>query len=323
MARAPLTALELKQAKKAVQALLENVTMEVAGLPKPVLREVLPALQAAEAEVAADFAKWMKAGKGSATFTAQQYRSLLVQLRTASVGTGARLAKVPGWVGKVNQELRSSLNKGSHTAGALATRHVMRELEHLNLVFTGTAAPLPLSTVAIIAKGDKALVPRFASSAAKYSGGMWEDIKRQLSIGVARNETFDQLGTRLQKLGGPKAEGAAQGLFTRHRYQADRLVRTEMTHAYNVQHEIGILEVHALDSGIKKRWDASLDKRICSVCSPLHGAIVGVHENFPGGYDKPPAHPNCRCAIIAWHESWGADPTGKTTKDPQRQQEKR
>lgn len=35
----------------------------------------------------------------------------------------------------------------------------------------------------------------------------------------------------------------------------------------------------------------------CEICAPLDGAIVELDEQFTGGFDHPPAHPNCRCSI--------------------------
>jgi hypothetical protein len=31
---------------------------------------------------------------------------------------------------------------------------------------------------------------------------------------------------------------------------------------------------------------------------------------FPGGYKHPPAHPNCRCVLVAWRPEWDEDGPG-------------
>ena len=54
------------------------------------------------------------------------------------------------------------------------------------------------------------------------------------------------------------------------------------------------------------------DERVCSICGPLHGKEVGLNKAFVtqdemdelgiSDYDgiikSPPAHPQCRCALI-------------------------
>lgn len=51
------------------------------------------------------------------------------------------------------------------------------------------------------------------------------------------------------------------------------------------------------------RWMTGADERVCSICGPLHGRIVGKGEkgvSHPGGafMGFPPAHVNCRCRIV-------------------------
>lgn len=46
-----------------------------------------------------------------------------------------------------------------------------------------------------------------------------------------------------------------------------------------------------------KKWVTAWDERTCPVCAPLHNVTVKLGEEFPGGFDGPPAHPNCRCAL--------------------------
>ena len=47
----------------------------------------------------------------------------------------------------------------------------------------------------------------------------------------------------------------------------------------------------------EKIWRTSNDDRVDPICSDLEGARVGIKQSFPGGYEGPPAHPNCRCFI--------------------------
>jgi SPP1 gp7 family putative phage head morphogenesis protein len=49
--------------------------------------------------------------------------------------------------------------------------------------------------------------------------------------------------------------------------------------------------------GTKKRWVSTMDERTSEICEELDGVEVGVDEQFPGGIDGPPAHPNCRSTM--------------------------
>lgn len=47
------------------------------------------------------------------------------------------------------------------------------------------------------------------------------------------------------------------------------------------------------------RWYSVADERVCPVCGPLHTrAVAKSAGGFGGGVTFPPAHPNCRCALV-------------------------
>lgn len=51
---------------------------------------------------------------------------------------------------------------------------------------------------------------------------------------------------------------------------------------------------------MEKRWFTVLDGRVCAICEPLHGKVVGFNDSFSSGRFSglhPPAHPNCRCFL--------------------------
>lgn len=79
------------------------------------------------------------------------------------------------------------------------------------------------------------------------------------------------------------------------RARAMVIARTEAAAAYTK----GSLLAYANSGVVKKvEWDATLDDRTSEVCQGLHGKRVPLGELFPGGYDGPPAHPNCRSAVL-------------------------
>lgn len=54
-----------------------------------------------------------------------------------------------------------------------------------------------------------------------------------------------------------------------------------------------------------KTWRTVLDSRVCEICEPIHGQVVGYGEAFEtpaGGKVGPPAHVRCRC-FIEWAEA--------------------
>jgi hypothetical protein len=80
-------------------------------------------------------------------------------------------------------------------------------------------------------------------------------------------------------------------------YRAQMVATTEITRAYA---EGNMLAGQALreefpDVPVVKIWYTNADDRVCEICGPLHATEVGLDELFAAGYDKPPAHVNCRC----------------------------
>jgi len=53
------------------------------------------------------------------------------------------------------------------------------------------------------------------------------------------------------------------------------------------------------DEGVgAKEWDATFDSATCPTCSGLDGEQRPLNESFSGGFEHPPAHANCRCAVM-------------------------
>jgi hypothetical protein len=50
------------------------------------------------------------------------------------------------------------------------------------------------------------------------------------------------------------------------------------------------------DAGIEQiEWNAV---QPCDLCAPNDGQVVTLGEAFDSGDTEPPAHPNCRCALL-------------------------
>lgn len=52
------------------------------------------------------------------------------------------------------------------------------------------------------------------------------------------------------------------------------------------------------DVEYQRVWVTSTDERVCPICRPLHLERADIGESFEGGYQKPPAHPRCRCSEV-------------------------
>lgn len=301
----------------AVDALVRESVAAVDALTPQAMRAVTPALAAARDELQRELNDWLgNARNGGERFTAHAKTSAIRALEGA-------LERV--------EELEPAMAAGLRTmrkvAGPLAVENFEREHERLHAIFGHDLPVLPsIDRAAIHATGEHALHKRHANAARIYANGVGDDINRQLAIGVAKGESIDQLATRIRKLGNPAAHARpldagrdagemADALFRRHRYWAERLVRTETMNAYNVLHDESIryANEHRLegDEEMLRRWSAAADKRACERCRRMDGRTARIDEPFPGGVMRPPLHPHCRCTVVAWMQHWG-DAAGET-----------
>jgi len=111
----------------------------------------------------------------------------------------------------------------------------------------------------------------------------FDALKRTLAEGVANGESIPNLAARITE-----EYNQCKG------YKAIRIARTETISSTNQ----GALQAYK-QSGVveKKEWLISADA--CDICIDIAaGGAVGINELFKGGFDVPPAHPNCRCSII-------------------------
>lgn len=75
-------------------------------------------------------------------------------------------------------------------------------------------------------------------------------------------------------------------------WRSRQIAQTETIRAYSQ----GSIQLYKKGGVEKKVW---LDGQegACPICEDLDNSVVKIDENFAGGYDGPPAHPSCRCAI--------------------------
>lgn len=84
--------------------------------------------------------------------------------------------------------------------------------------------------------------------------------------------------------------------------RAESIARTETIAASNQGQQLvwnQAVEEGLIDPlGTMRVWSAAHDERLCPICGSLHGKTATMNGSFPGGYTMPPAHTNCRCAVI-------------------------
>lgn len=279
--------------------------LAVLGLTEPELTRILPILENIRERTAGGLAKMLKSGSSSATYTMHKHRSLLLQLQTSIEQAKTILPR----------RTMAELTNGTTVVSKDAIAKLRAMIEEGEKKFGRAITNLRLPQAKILTNVENTVFARHATKSAKYSGDVGARITRDLAIGVVQGESIDEMAQRLLagKYGPAAARGptavaeaiADQQLF-KNKYEAERLVRTELVNVYNAAELEALSRVNDDDPGWKKRWDATMDKRTCSQCAKLHGVIVNINENFPGGVKHPPLHPNDRCAVVPWHESWGS-----------------
>lgn len=296
---------------EAVERLVRESVATVDALAPEALRALLPALRQARDELRGDLYSWLSRGQGQEDrFTAYERAKAL----RAIEGSLAR-------VEELEPAMASALAVGRHAVGPLAVANLGTEVQRLSSIFGGGIPTIPnIQAAAVIAQGDRLLWRRHKVSAARYAGGIGDDIKHQLAVAVAKGETFAQMTRRLAgnaafrstvAASDPGAAAAmiSDGMFHKWRHWGDRLVRTENMHAYNTLHDVSI--EHANENRAEgedeylRRWDASADKVTCPRCKELHETTATIDGTFKWGVKAPPLHPYCRCVVLAWLERWG------------------
>jgi hypothetical protein len=304
-----------KQRRLAAE-LLQELYAQVDTLPKAALEALAPVLAQAQREIEKDLRAWLAREGGAERFTTQRLRRGLIQVRRTMERIKAG----------VHAPIVGGLRIGSNVAGQLATAHVAMELERFGAIFSGDAiaGAVAIDEAAVLAEGRKLLAHRFESSARRYSKAMRQKIASELAVSKLRGETMDEAAARLM--------ARMPAVFNGLRWRADTLVRTELMHSYNVQHEAGVRQLRREDPEIRMRWDAYFDRRTCPICASLDGQIIDPEgsrryraewmtptkdgprrhpttRQHKSTHERPPAHPRCRCVLTAWKAEWAEDIT--------------
>ncbi len=296
--------------KTSVQETFARIAGEVDRLGDAAIARMYPALIQAEQELELALRGFMDGIDPDETFTRMVVRRQLAQLKSvrerykqAAPGIARALEQAHGVargmsLAHLKREMAAQLGKGEFAS-------VINSQVNL---FAADAAASQMSSV----------VPRHLNSVRRYPGQVWADLNKNIQVSILKGETvFDatnrMLGTKaftaaVAKNGvGAELVKGHPGLGRRYRYWAERLVRTETMSAYNQVHADHIKGLHGELSefgvNIMKRWDASLDLRLCKFCRDVHGVCIPVDAMFRVGRlicPGPPGHPNCRCVLVTF-----------------------
>lgn len=289
------------------EAIIESVR-DADRLSVPELMRVLPVLRKARDEAARGMANFLRKAKGTTPYDMHQHRLLMAQLQPAITTIEHKLPFA----------MQSDLVKEGAAISKAGLVNIQKQAELGLKTFRDSAHTLHLDEAKILLDSNHVLMQRYPRSAARYAGNAGKWVQNQMAVGLVRNETVDQMTRRLLRGGdvtyeraeknGPGGIGDAFGdrFYWRNRSDAERVVRTELVNAYGEVQNQALEEANRDDYGWLKRWDASNDRRTCPWCSELDGNTVRPEEGFYGGFDHPPAHPFCRCCIVAWRQEWPA-----------------
>lgn len=79
-------------------------------------------------------------------------------------------------------------------------------------------------------------------------------------------------------------------------YRLSRIAATEIYQAYGQASERAYARIPKPErTQFEKRWDATLDMKVCQVCKSHHGEQVSLDADFRNGDVPGEVHPNCRC----------------------------
>lgn len=90
--------------------------------------------------------------------------------------------------------------------------------------------------------------------------------------------------------------------------RAMTIERTALIQAFNVAADHAYRQALEELPDLMVEWVTVQDRRVDPVCVGLSGKRKHPRGTFPGGYIAPPAHPRCRCRLVASLPAWGDVP---------------
>lgn len=192
--------------------------------------------------------------------------------------------------GASEDALRATLGDWLVKYGLAAPGHADEEIGAWLDYHGSTSRPLNLGAIVSIEK--ETLLQRSETSIARYGQEVARSVQVALSLAPTTQATLEETTARVM--------GAAQA----QRWQAERIARTELAHAYNASHLDSLRAARTVIPGLKKTCIVTLDSRTALDSRKLIAQVRELEDYFEDGagrrYLHPPGRPNDREKEVAW-----------------------
>jgi hypothetical protein len=195
----------------------------------------------------------------------------------------------------------------------MAAGHLREELARFGSKFGQSIRPTQISTAAIVARAKHEIIPRIRTSSRSLRPGgarghaspargrtrEGRDVHADDEPAAStRWASRSRRAARRQRRTGRVRRGDRGGPLPPIPHWAERIVRTEVINAYNVEHIAGVKELNEDlredgDQPLLLKWDASPDKRICrraavsTAASPASASVSRGHHAAAGASELP------------------------------------
>lgn len=247
----------------------------------------------------------------SSTFTAHQKRSLLAQVRVGQAQIGRQMS---GHLGVMSKDAQIESLRG-----------LEKDITRLDTAFTGRPLQLPIAEASrfqkVVDGRSTSLLVQHETSMQTWGADTVNSIEQQMSMAIATGETTDEAVSRI-------AETADAEWW-----RAERIVRTETSHAFNGTAADAIADARDELPDLRIRWveycnDETyepLDVRVAVDSIAMHGQLAmnglfvmpaeAPHADAKGKtevpdalvgktWPHPPDRPNDRALVQAWRPEW-------------------
>lgn len=266
----------------------------------------------AQGAVLARIRKQVGAGRKD-SFTAHQAKVILAQLRQ---GQGVVAKRMSG-------DLRP-LSKG---AQELAIKGLVEDVARLSKHFTGAEVSLPVEEAAslagVVKSRDASLMRMHQSSMNRMGASVVQKVEKKLAVSLLSGDSLSDAYDDVAE--------TVDGEW----WQGERIVRTELSYAFNQSARDAVQESSAEIPELMQRWEENcddsgepLDDRVAADSISMHGQVAAPGQEFtmPSGpapfpdadgntkvsealiglaWDFPPNRPNDRAVLSPWMADWG------------------
>jgi len=244
------------------------------------------------------------AGRSRVTFTVQQQRAFLAQVKQAQIALAQLMA---------GQSAQLSSQTSRNTL-----KQLIRKIKRMESKFSQAEVIIPIEEASrfegILDVNRTSMLKMHASSMSRYGTSLVRKMERSLSQsliqGVSTSDAID----------------AVMEAADLEWWQAERIVRTEQAWAYNATHAAAVAEQAKEFPDMMMRWTEHvsnsgrpLDDRVGADSLAMHGQLAppggvftmppnapDVHSSLQGrSWAHPPNRPNDRSVLQPWRPHWG------------------